>query len=31
MGKGIPVKKDKNKSERGALMICIIAKEKNSK
>ena len=31
MGERIPLKKDRNRWERGALMICIIAQEKNSK
>ena len=31
MGEGIPLKSDRNKWERGALMVRIIAKEKNSK
>ena len=28
---GIPLKNDRNRWERGALMVCIIAKEKNNK
>ena len=31
MGEGIPLKKDRNRWERGALMVRIIAKEKSSK
>ena len=31
MGEGIPLKKDRNRWERGALMVCTIAKDKNSR
>ena len=31
MEEGISLKKDRNRGERGALMACIIVKEKNSK
>ena len=30
MGEGIPLNKDRNRCERGALMVRIIAKEKNN-